>query len=183
MRFKSLLILVTCLCIPLVQAEEIQMAAPTVTPVVSENTAVEALPAVPFISPVYEKIIKGDFNKIYQKVFTALENNGYFVVFEPNIGKQLKRFKQRWGDKYNKNKIERIKSMIFCNAWYANEVSNTDPKLLAMCPMHITLTEKQGRVSLLFVRPSLIAKGSGAEKVALEIEQDVLRSIEEGLNR
>jgi len=183
MRFKPLLILVTCLFIPMVQAEETLAAAPTVAPVVNHNTGLEPQPSIPFISPVYEKIIKGDFNKIYQTVFTALENNGYFVVFEPNIGKQLERFKQRWGDKYNKNKIERIKSMIFCNAWYANEVSNMDPKLLAMCPMHITLTEKQGMVSLLFVRPSIIAKGSGAEKVALEIEQDVLRSIEEGLNR
>lgn len=173
MRFKPLLILITCFFIQTAIAEEAVAIAPVTTPQAE----------MPFVSPVYEKTIKGDFNKIYQKVFTALENNGYFVVFEPNIGKQLERFKQRWGNKYNKNQIENIKSMVFCNAWYANEVSNTDPKLLAMCPMHMTLTEKKGMVSLLFIRPSVIAKGSGAERVAIEIEQDVLRSIEEGLSK
>lgn len=160
-------------------ATESNSAATIISPTAGVGSAIE----LPSISPVYEKIISGDFNKTYQRVFTALENNGYFVVFEPNIGKQLERFKQRWGEKYNKNEIENIKSMVFCNAWYANEVSNQDPKLLAMCPMHITLIEKRGKVSLLFIRPSLVAKGSKAEKVALEIEQDVLRSIEEGLSR
>lgn len=183
MRFKRLLILATCLLIQTVHAEESVVTVPA-TPANASQTAVsEAPPEIPYIAPVYEKVIKGNFNKIYQSVFTALENNGYFVVFEPNIGKQLERFKQRWGDKYNKNQIENIKSMVFCNAWYANEVSNTDPKLLALCPMHITLTEKQGMVSLLYIRPSVVAKGSGAEKVALEIEQDVLRSIEVGLSK
>lgn len=183
MRFKPLLIFITCFFIHTATAEETVVTAAATPQTVSQTVTPEPQAEMPFVSPVYEKSIKGDFNKIYQKVFTALENNGYFVVFEPNIGKQLERFKQRWGDKYNKNQIENIKSMVFCNAWYANEVSNTDPKLLAMCPMHITLTEKKGMVSLLFIRPSVIAKGSGAERVAIEIEQDVLRSIEEGLSK
>lgn len=152
-----------------------QTLEPTTSPV-------EVSP-MPEISPVYEKKVRGEFNKIYQKVFTALENNSYFVVFEPNIGKQLARFAQRWGDNYNKNKTEGIRSMVFCNAWYANEVSNQDPKLLALCPMHITLYHKEGYTHILYVRPSVVARGSGAEKIALEIEQDVLRSIEEGLSR
>lgn len=38
-------------------------------------------------------------------------------------------------------------------------------------------------VSILFIRPSQIARGSPAEKIAVEIEQDVVRSIEEGLGR
>ncbi|MFO7604291.1 MAG: DUF302 domain-containing protein [Gammaproteobacteria bacterium] len=164
MLHKLLIILTSCLWLPTVLAQ-----AP-----VDGDTAGLA---------VYEKTLRGDFNKIYQQVFTALETNGYFVVFEPNIGKQLERFKQRWGDKYNQNGIENIKALVFCNAWYANEVSNQQPKLLALCPMHITLTEKQGMVSLLYIRPSVIARGTAAEKLALEIEQDVVRSIEEGLSR
>ena len=143
-----LLILASFLFLSPVLAEEPAntAASTTTTPVTEAVVAVDTPMEAPYISPVYEKTIKGDFNKIYQQVFTALENNGYFVVFEPNIGKQLERFKQRWGDKYNKNQIENIRSMVFCNTWYANEVSNQDPKLLALCPMHITLTEKQGMV-------------------------------------
>ena len=130
---------------------------------------------------IYEKRVKGELEKTYKKVFTSLENNGYFVVFEPNIGKNLAYFKQRWGDDYNKNKLEAIRSMVFCNAWYANQVSNLDPQMLALCPLHISLVHKDGVTRILFVRPSLVATGSPAEKLALELEQDVIKTIESGL--
>ena len=130
---------------------------------------------------VYEKRVKGELEKTYKQVFNALENNGYYVVFEPNIGKNLAHFKKRWGKDYNKNKLEAIRSMVFCNAWYANQVSNTDPQMLALCPLHISLVHKNNVTSILFIRPSLVATGSPAEKVALEMEQDVIRTIESGL--
>lgn len=130
---------------------------------------------------IYEKQVKGNIEQTYKKVFEALENNGYFVVFEPNIGKNLAYFEKRWGKDYNKNNLEAIRSMVFCNAWYANQVSNADPQMLALCPLHITLVHKEELTRILFVRPSLVATGSAAEKVALELEQDVIRTIESGL--
>lgn len=130
---------------------------------------------------IYEKAIKGEMDTIYKQVFNALENNGYYVIFEPNIGKNLASFKERWGKEYNKNKLEGIRSMVFCNGWYANQMSNADPQMLALCPLHISLVYKEGETRILFVRPSLVATGSPAEKVALELEQDVIRTIESGL--
>ena len=130
---------------------------------------------------IYKKTIKADFTETYKKVFSALENNGYFVIFEPNIGKNLSNFAQRWGKDYNKNELEAIRSMVFCNAWYANEVSNLDPDMMALCPLHITLTHKKGITAILFVRPSQVAAHSPAKGIAEELEQDVIRSIEEGL--
>ena len=127
---------------------------------------------------IYEKRVKADPEKTYKQVFNALENNGYYVVFEPNIGKNLAHFKKRWGKDYNKNNLESIRSMVFCNGWYANQVSNADPQMLALCPLHISLVHKDGVTRILFVRPSLVATGSPAEKVALELEQDVIRTIE-----
>ena len=129
---------------------------------------------------VYKKTVKGEFTETYKKVFTALENNGYFVVFEPNIGKNLSHFEQRWGKDYNKNQLEAIRSMVFCNAWYANEVSNLDPDMMALCPLHITLTHKNGVTAILFVRPSQVAIASPAKAIAEEMEQDVIRAIEQG---
>jgi uncharacterized protein (DUF302 family) len=126
---------------------------------------------------VFERNIRRDAGLVYKQLFTALENNGYFVVFETNIGKNLSRFAQRWGDDYNKNKLESIRSLIFCNGWYANQVSNADPKMLALCPMHITVIHKEGVTSILYVRPGQVAKNSAASKIAEELERDVLRVI------
>ena len=130
---------------------------------------------------IYEKQVKGELENTYKQVFNALENNGYYVIFEPNIGKNLAHFKKRWGKDYNKNNLEAIRSMVFCNGWYANQMSNADPQMLALCPLHISLVHKEGMTRILFVRPSLVATGSPAEEVALELEQDVIRTIEGGL--
>jgi uncharacterized protein (DUF302 family) len=130
---------------------------------------------------IYEKDVKGDMETTYKQVFNSLENNGYYVLFEPNIGRNLANFKQRWGKDYNTNKLEAIRSMIFCNAWYANRIANTDPQMLALCPLHISLVYKDGVTRIMFIRPSLVATGSPAEKIALEMEQDVIRTIESGI--
>lgn len=127
---------------------------------------------------IYERRFKQEIEKVYKRIFTSLENNGYFVLFEPNLGRNLAHFEQRWGSDYNKNKFEEIRSMVICNAWYANKFSNLDPRLLALCPLRITLTYKEGETTVLFVRPGSVALGSPAEGVATELEQDLIRIIE-----
>jgi len=133
-------------------------------------------------SAVYTASVKGDFEVIYKNIHTALEKNRLFVVFEPDIGSNIANFEKRWGKDYNRNKLDRIKSMVFCNAWYANQVSNLDVSMTAMCPLHITLTYKDKITSVHFVRPDYIAKGSNAASVAHELTQRVIKSIKEGIS-
>ena len=83
---------------------------------------------------------------------------------------------------FNLNQLEGIKSMVFCNGALAVKISNADPTMLAMCPLHLTLTQKAGRAFILFVRPSFIARGSKAEASAKELEEKVIKAIESGLN-
>lgn len=127
---------------------------------------------------IYDRTVKGDMNDVYKKIFTALENNGYFVTFELNLGKNLSHFAKRWGKEYNKNKLKSIRSMIFCNGSYANQLSNVDPSLLALCPLHISLYTKDHETHILFVRPGKVAGRSKAQKIAKELEDDVIRTIE-----
>lgn len=167
----------------------VQAAAPSPTPGAKSFPDAAAPPArapAPPPAPeptVYVKRVKGEFAAIYKKIFTALENNSYYVIFEPNIGRNLAHFAQRWGENYNRNQLEGIRSMVFCNGWYANEVSNRDPDLLALCPLHITLTHKKGVTSILFVRPAQVARNSKARNIAEELEQDVIRVLEEAVGR
>ncbi len=132
---------------------------------------------------LYVREVPASMNATYMAVFTELENNGFVVVFEPNLGRNLAMFASRWGADYNRNHLEGIRSMVFCNGWYANRISNADPDLLALCPLHLTLVHKQGRTRVLFVRPSRVAAGSPAEPVALELEQDIIRAVEAGVRK
>jgi len=118
----------------------------------------------------------------YKTIYKALENNRFFVVFEPDIQRNLSGFAARWGDKYNRNKLEGIRAMVFCNVWYTNEISNADPDMLAMCPLHITLIQQQGSTRVLFVRPTVVAADSNALAIAKELEEDVSKAMDEAVN-
>jgi len=120
--------------------------------------------------------------EVYDKVYESLEDARFYVVFEPNIGKNLSKFADRWGDEYNSSKLSAIRSVVFCNGWYANQVSNKDPSMLALCPLHVTLIEKDGSTTALFARPTVIAADSPARDILAELESEVIAAIKKGMN-
>lgn len=175
MKFKLFNLLAILFLLPvMVVAEDAVNAS---QPISSKSKAVAVKPKLhkPY---VYDRTVQGEMNEVYSKVFTALENNSYYVIIEPNLGKNLSHFSKRWGDDYNKNKLSSIRSMVFCNVWYANKISNLDPSLLALCPMRLTLYSKNKETHILFVRPSKVAGNSPAQEIAKELEDDVIRTIE-----
>ena len=132
---------------------------------------------------VYEKSFNQNLDTAYKRVYKALEDNGFKVVYEVDIQENLTKFAKKNAVKdFNLNQLEGIKSMVFCNAPLAIKISNADPAMLAMCPLHLTFTQKAGRVTVLFVRPGVIAQGSKAEAPAKELEEKVIKTIENGLN-
>jgi uncharacterized protein (DUF302 family) len=132
---------------------------------------------------VYEKSVDQNMETAYKGVYKALESNGFKVVYEIDMLENLTKFAAKNAVKdFNLNRLESIKSMVFCNAPLAVKISNADPAMLALCPLHLTLTQKLGRVTILFARPGFIAKGSNAEAPAKELEEKVIKAIESGLS-
>ena len=130
---------------------------------------------------VYQQRVEKPVDDVYAAVYSALEDARFFVVFEANIGKNLAGFAERWGDDYNRSKLSAIRSMVFCNGWYANQVSNLDPVMLGFCPLHITIIENSGVTTVLFNRPSVMAGDSPALPVLREVENGVIAAIEKAL--
>ncbi|MDX1335730.1 MAG: DUF302 domain-containing protein [Gammaproteobacteria bacterium] len=132
-------------------------------------------------SGVYKVSASLPLEDAYQKVYESLEKNRFWVVFEANIGKNISGFADKWGEDYNRQKLEGIRSMVFCNGWYANQVSNADPDMLALCPLSLTMIHKDGQSTVLFVRPTAVAGNSPALTVLQELENEVIASIETAL--
>lgn len=133
-------------------------------------------------SGVFVMTVDKPVSEVYDKVYKSLEDARFYVVLEPDIGKNLSGFAERWGDEYNRNKLSAIKSMVFCNGWYANQVSNKDPGMLAFCPLRMTLFEKDGKTTALFARPTMIAADSPALEILTELEHEVIAAIKQGMN-
>jgi hypothetical protein len=125
--------------------------------------------------------VHGDIEATYAAVHQALEDKRFYVVFEPDIGRNLSGFAGRWGEEYNRSALVAIRSMVFCNAWYANQVSNRDPDMLALCPMHVTLYQRGETTSVVFVRPTHVGQGSSALSLLEELEAAVSEAIRSGI--
>jgi uncharacterized protein (DUF302 family) len=132
---------------------------------------------------VFEASVEMPMEEAYNRVYKALEDQRLWVVFEADIGKNLSGFAERWGEDYNQQGLESIRSMVFCNGWYANQVSNMDPSMLALCPQRLTLIHKGGKTTVLFVRPSLIAAGSPAQSVLKDLENEITGAITKALKQ
>ena len=88
---------------------------------------------------VYEKTYDQNLNTAYKSLLKALEDNGFRVVYEVDLLENLTKFAQKNGVKdVNLNQMEEIKSLVFCNGAYAVKISNADPTMLALCPLHLT---------------------------------------------
>jgi uncharacterized protein (DUF302 family) len=130
---------------------------------------------------VFEATVNKPISEVYVTMQASFEDSRFFIVNELNIGKNLSNFSKKWGDDYNQNGLSAIRSIVFCNGWYANQVSNKDPKMLGLCPLHMTLIEKDGHTTALFNRPTVIARGSPAHDLLEEIEQEVIEVIKKGM--
>lgn len=134
-------------------------------------------------APVFEYSVKKSMDQVYAPLYKALEDEGFYVVFEADIGRNMSRFSEKWGINYNRNQLDGIRSMVFCNVWYANEVSNADPSMLALCPLRLSLVEKSGATRVLFARPTVIAKDSPALSILSQIENEVIGIIRKSLSK
>lgn len=127
---------------------------------------------------IFAQEIKGEFSQIYGRVHQALEEARFFVIFEADIGSNLARNAERWGADYNRNGYEGVRSLVICNPWYANQLLNLDPELMALCPMSVTLLYKDGMATVLFERLSPVAPDSPALDVLWEVENTIITAIE-----
>jgi len=113
----------------------------------------------------------------YQAVYQSLESASFWVVFEADMGGQMARFAEQWGEDYNRNGLEAIRTMVVCNAWWTNQVANADPDMLAFCPLRVALTHKAGVTRVMFERPTLMAANSPALPVMQQIEDGLAGAI------
>ena len=152
----------------------------TIFPALLALLSLNVLAEVP---AVYEKSVDQNMDSVYPRVQKALEANGFKVVYELDMFDNMSKYAEKNAVKdFNVNKLEAIKSIVFCNGPLSIKISNADPAMLAVCPLHVTLTQKAGHVTVLFVRPGVTVRGSKAEAPAKELEEKVIKTIEGGLS-
>ncbi len=130
-----------------------------------------------FASPVYKVTASKPFAESLHLLKKSLENERLYIIAKADISGTLARMKGKLGASYNKRHYGKVESIIFCNPFYANEVLNADPDMMALCPLKIMLMEKNGKTTALFIRPTAIAGNSHARKTLNTVEQKVKHAL------
>lgn len=133
-------------------------------------------------NPVYKISVQQPFDQVYRNVYKSLEDASFWVIFEANIGKNLARNAERWGEEYNRNRFEEVKTMVICNPYYANQVLNQAPDLIAFCPMGVTLLHKSGITTVMFERLLYKSKDSPVADMMWEIDNTIISAIENAVS-
>jgi len=128
-------------------------------------------------SAIYKVSLKEDFSSALHTLKKTLEKQNLFIISKADISGTLERMKGKLGKAYNKRGYTKAQSIIFCNPFYANDVLNLDPEMMALCPLKIMLLEKNGKTTALFVLPSVFAKKSPARKLLNEVEKKVKKAL------
>ena len=129
---------------------------------------------------MYKLTLNQKSDTVYSKLLKSLDDHYLIVVSEINI---LEKFKhaglpKMFGKDFNTNNLTTIKAIIACNGGFGNAIANTDPTMMGLCPVRLTLIEKDGKTTILFVKPSRIAKASKAEDIIKKLEAKVIAAIE-----
>ena len=133
-----------------------------------------------FADTVYTKTYNAPMAEVYPKIITAFDNAHLIVVSEIDI---LGKFKaaglpEKFGKNFNTNKLTGIKAIIACNGWFGNEVANADPKMMAFCPVRVTLIERDGKTIITYVRATVANKDSKAFPTLEKLEAKVIQTID-----
>jgi len=117
---------------------------------------------------------------VYPKLLASLDAHYLFVVTKIDILKKFKHagLEKKFGKNFNTNNLTSIKAIIACNGFFGNSIANTDPSMMGLCPVRITVIEQDGKTTILFVKPSLIADDSKAHAIVKKLEAKVISSIE-----
>lgn len=117
----------------------------------------------------------------YDRVYKGLEAERFWVLLETDTGEQMARNADKWGVDYNRNKLGAVRAMVFGNIEWTNAIANADPTLLALCPLQLTIFERDGAIYVVVPRLSAIAKGGTGEARAMELDAEIRRILEKSL--
>lgn len=134
-------------------------------------------------SNVYVKTFNNPINEVEENLLIQFEVDKLVVVWKLDILEEFKKkgLDKKFGKNFNTAGLTGVRTLVACNGKFGNGIINADSNMMAYCPVRITLTEKDGKTSVLFVRPSSAPKDSKAYNTLVKLEQKVIAAIEESM--
>ena len=134
-------------------------------------------------SSVYVAEFNSSIDKVEESLLAQFKKDKINVVWQLDILEQFKKhgLDKKLGKKFNTQNVSAVRTMVACNGKIGNALVSTDHHMMGYCPIRVTMTEKDGVTSVLFVRPSVGTSASKAHKVLVKMEKKVINSIQDSM--
>jgi uncharacterized protein (DUF302 family) len=134
-------------------------------------------------SNVYTVTYNSSIDTVEKNMLDTFKAKKLVVVWQLDILEEFKKkgLDKKFGAKFNTAGLTSVRTLVACNGKFGNNIINADSRMMAYCPVRITLTEKDGKTTVLFVRPSSAPRDSKAYKLLVKLEKKVINAIEESM--
>jgi uncharacterized protein (DUF302 family) len=129
---------------------------------------------------VYKVVYNSPVDKVLANILAKFATEQLVVVWQLDILEEFKAkgLDKKFGADFNTAGLTAVKTLVACNGMLGNGIINSDSDMMAFCPIRITLTEKDGKTSVLYARPTSAPKDSKAYPMLVKLEKKVISAIE-----
>lgn len=133
------------------------------------------------LTNVYSVTYKGSIDTIEENILEHFKEVKLVVPWKLDILNEFKRkgLEKKFGKNFNTSHLSSVRTIVACNGKFGNMIINADPTMMAFCPIRITLIEKDGKTTVLYVRPTSAPKDSKAYPILKKLEKKVIKAIED----
>lgn len=133
-----------------------------------------------FASEFYTKVVYDSFESYYPKLLKAIKDNHMNVLYEMDLIKQFKDkgYAEKFGKDFNKNNLESVKTLLICNGYVGNQISNIDPTMMALCPIRLTIIQENKKLIVTFLRHDSIETSSEVKNLLTALDKILINTID-----
>jgi len=131
-------------------------------------------------SEVYKKEISLPIEIYYPKLIKAIKANHMNVLYELNLLEKFKAsgYDKKFGSEFNKSHLKAVKTLLLCNGYVGNQVSNIDPDMMVLCPLRLTLISTAAGTRVVFVKSSHLATSPKIKQLLATLDDILIHTID-----
>lgn len=129
---------------------------------------------------IYKKVINEHYDLYFPKLKKAIETNHMNIISEMDLMSRFKEagYDKKFGKDFNKNKLDKATSLIVCNGFVGNQISNIDVTMMAFCPIRITVMQQGSKTIVVFIRASGIATNPKVSSLLKSLDDVIVHTID-----
>ena len=132
-----------------------------------------------FANEIYTKEIDLPIEKYYPKLQEAIKTNHMNILYELNLLEKFKKagYAKRFGKDFNKNHLKAVKTVLICNGYVGNLISNIDPDMMTLCPLRLTLISRAWGTKVVFLKSSHLAASKKVKQLLSTLDDILIHTI------